>query len=66
MFSDNYRRHVEDIDLFAGGLSEWAVKGAALGPTFTCILTDQFTRLKRGDRYWYEYKDSPGAFTESK
>ena len=43
-------RHVEDIDLFIGGISESAVEGSILGPTFRCILGEQFKRLQHGDR----------------
>ncbi|XP_042212758.1 peroxidase-like [Homarus americanus] len=57
-----YKR-VEDIDLFVGALSEKNVAGGNVGPTFACILADQFVRIKIGDRFWFEYKDSPGAFT---
>ncbi|KAK3106080.1 hypothetical protein FSP39_012223, partial [Pinctada imbricata] len=53
-------KNVEDIDLFAGGISERHVHGAAMGPTFACIVARQFHNLKYGDRFWYE-KD--GLFT---
>ncbi|XP_076046647.1 salivary peroxidase/catechol oxidase-like isoform X2 [Oratosquilla oratoria] len=56
-------KSVDDIDLYSGGLAELPMKDALVGPTFACILTDQFVRLKRGDRFWYENGDSPAKFT---
>ncbi|KAL1492796.1 hypothetical protein ABEB36_010982 [Hypothenemus hampei] len=53
-------RDVEDIDLYTGGLSEKPLKENLLGPTFTCLILDQFKRLKFGDRFWYE---NPKVFT---
>jgi len=53
---------VEDVDLFVGGLLETAEEGI-LGPTFLCLVGDQFQRLKTGDRFWYE-NSGEQAFTE--
>jgi len=58
-----YRR-LEDVDIFIGGISEKPVSGAILGPTFQCIVGDQFRRLRLGDRFWYEEPNQVGSFTQ--
>ena len=45
---------VNDIDLWVGGLTENHVNGGLLGETIQAILVDQFTRLRDGDRFWYQ------------
>ena len=45
---------VDDIDLWVGGLAEDHVRGAAVGELVRTILVDQFTRLRDGDRFWYQ------------
>ena len=59
--------HVDDIDLFTGGISERPVVGGVVGPTFACILGQQFLNLRKGDRFWYENggvdAKYPGGFT---
>lgn len=45
---------VDNIDLWVGGLAEDHLRGSSVGPTFQRILVDQFTRLRDGDRFWYQ------------
>jgi hypothetical protein len=44
---------VDNIDPFEGGLAEDHMAGSDMGPLFTKILSDQFTRLMAGDRFFY-------------
>lgn len=59
-------RSVDDLDVYTGALSEYPLEGGLLGGTLTCLLGDQFVRLKRGDRFWYETHQEPLAFTQGK
>ena len=58
------------IDLYAGGLAESLTTlpnqgEVAVGPSFGEIIMDQFSRIKRGDRYYFENGPSvsPYPFT---
>ena len=56
-------KHPDDVDLFLGGLLERPVANGALGPTFSCIVAEQFRTLRFGDRFWYERADPVVGFT---
>lgn len=43
-----------DIDAWTGGVSEIHLRGTSLGEIFTEVFVDQFTRLRDGDRFYFE------------
>ncbi|EAQ77475.1 peroxidase family protein [Blastopirellula marina] len=45
---------VDNIDLWVGALAEDHVEGSSLGELNQAIIVDQFTRLRDGDRFYYE------------
>ncbi|XP_049871288.1 peroxidase isoform X2 [Pectinophora gossypiella] len=49
----------EDVELVVAGSLEKNVPGAQAGPTFLCILTEQFYRTRVGDRYFFENGADP-------
>jgi len=49
-----YDSDPDKIDLWVGGLAEKAAGNALVGKTFKAILLEQFSRLRHGDRFWYE------------
>ncbi len=53
--------HPDDVDLYVGGNLEIPVRGSVLGPTFHCLVRDQFERLRNADRFFYT---NPGQFTD--
>uniref|UniRef100_A0A182QP98 Uncharacterized protein n=1 Tax=Anopheles farauti TaxID=69004 RepID=A0A182QP98_9DIPT len=57
-------REPANVDVYSGALSEPPVRGGIVGPLLTCLIADQFLRLKRGDAFWYERRIGPQRFTE--
>lgn len=49
-----YGPTLEGLDPFLGAMMESAVDGSLLGELNWTIIADQFTRLRDGDRYWFE------------
>lgn len=45
---------VDDIDVWVGMLAEDHVPGSTVGELMRTVLIDQFTRLRDGDRFWYQ------------
>lgn len=62
-----YFSHPDDVELFVGGVSEKPSKnGEILGRTFKCLVSEQFRRMKFGDRFFYENDDNYVSFSEGK
>lgn len=53
----------QDVDLLVGGLLETPLPGTMVGPTFNCLLKEQFELLKQTDRFWYENDLPPSSLT---
>jgi hypothetical protein len=53
--------HVNDVDLFVGGLAEAPSGASQMGSTFTWIFQEQLDRLQEGDRFYYfnQLQDAP-------
>uniref|UniRef100_A0A1Y9IWD0 Heme peroxidase 12 n=1 Tax=Anopheles minimus TaxID=112268 RepID=A0A1Y9IWD0_9DIPT len=56
-------RTVDDVDLTVAEFFERHLPGTQAGPTYHCILMEQFLRTRRGDRFFFENGNTSGAFT---
>ena len=50
---------VDEVDMWVGVLAEEHAPGAMVGELALHVLATQFTRLRDGDRFWYELTLSP-------
>lgn len=57
---------VYDIDLYVAGILEYHLENSELGPLFSCMIAEQFRRLKYGDRFYYENSGQLNSFTAGK
>ncbi|CAD7700919.1 unnamed protein product [Ostreobium quekettii] len=55
---------LDDIDPYLGGLAEDHVNDSNLGELFYASMSDQYTRLRDGDRFYFENGDN-GLFTDA-
>lgn len=42
------------------------MEGAIIGPLLSCLVTDQFLRIKKGDSHWYDRPIGPQRFSAGK
>jgi Ca2+-binding RTX toxin-like protein len=49
-----YNGDIDNIDVFSGAIAEPHVPGGSLGELIHTVLADQFTRLRDGDRFYFE------------
>lgn len=59
-----YNGNIDAVDVWIGGLAEDHIAGSSVGELFTTILTDQFQRLRDGDRFWYEHYLNPSEISD--
>jgi hypothetical protein len=50
---------VDEIDPWVGMLAEDHLPGSSIGRTHAAVITDQFLRLRDGDRFWYQNNQFP-------
>lgn len=55
--------HPNDVDLIIGGMAERPADDGLLGPTFSCLILEQFARTRRTDRFFYDSELQPYPFT---
>jgi hypothetical protein len=53
----NIYASVHDIDLIVGGLSEKVPENSTVGPTFSCIISDQLVSSKLADTNFYDREE---------
>ncbi|XP_069092728.1 thyroid peroxidase, partial [Pleurodeles waltl] len=53
--------HINNVDVWVGGLMENIMPGARTGPLFACLIGKQMQALRDGDRFWWE---NNGIFTQ--
>ncbi|XP_073421649.1 myeloperoxidase-like [Dendrobates tinctorius] len=52
----------ENIDIWVGGVSESLVRNGRTGKLLSCLIGNQFRRVRDGDRYYYE---NPSVFSSA-
>ncbi|CAI4221322.1 unnamed protein product [Auanema sp. JU1783] len=51
----------DDVDFYVGSMLEDPVVGGLVGTTLSCVIGEQFKRLRDGDRFFYEHE---GVFSK--
>ncbi len=55
---------VDEVDMWVGGLAEDHLAGASIGELINAVLSDQFTRLRDADRFWYQNDTAMGGVND--
>lgn len=63
VLEDLYGKNPDNAETFVMGFAEKKVPGSNFGPLFNAIKREQFTRIRDGDRFFFESKDA--GFTEA-
>lgn len=59
-------KKIKDLDAWTGLIAEDRAENSLFGPTLKKILTEQFTRLRDGDRFYFENEFSNDEIREIK